>query len=345
MLNPTQAKRLVALCRGKSPWLILSHNHPDPDSLACAWALQFILAEKAQVASKIVYGGIMGREENRLMNNLLKIGAIRLRLSHFLKYKFVALMDTQPGAGNNSLPPEIKPLVVIDHHPPLPASLEVEFRYIENDCGATATIMVELIQALGVEPPPLLSTALYYSLISETQHLGRDVTQRDIDAAIFLFPRAKHRLISQIQHPHRNREFFQQLYIALEKAFTYKSVVAATLGTIHHPGFVAQLADILISLQRSAWCFVSGRYRDTLYLSLRTTRPKARAGRLLRAVIGKLGSAGGHDMMAGGQIPLKNMSPEEIKTLEDKLLRQFFKEVGMPEDYNPTPLVNLSPPA
>ncbi len=345
MIDSAIAEKLVSVCRGKSPWLILSHNHPDPDSLASAWALQHIFYRKGGSPSKIVYGGIVGREENRLMNSLLKIGAVHLQAGHFKKYSQIALVDTQPGAGNNSLPPEIKPKVVIDHHPLLSASREATFHYVAEDCGATATILVELLRILEIDPPPLLATALYYSLISETQHLGRDVTKRDIDASIFLFPRAKHRLISRIQHPYRNREFFQQLYLALEKAFTYKTVVVAPLGEIHHPGFIAQLADILISLRRLTWCFVHGRYRDTLFLSLRTTHTRAKAGKLLRKVIGNLGSAGGHDMMAGGQISLKKMTPEEIEDIEGKILKQLFKELGMPEEFNPSPLVNLSPPA
>jgi len=120
---------------------------------------------------------------------------------------------------------------------------------------------VEYLQAAKLTIPPLLATALYYALISETQHLGRDVTNRDIRASTFLFPLVRHRLISRIEHPAHSREFFQQLYSSLGKTFTYKSFVGARLGEIYYPSFVAELADMLVSLKRATWCCVVGRYR------------------------------------------------------------------------------------
>jgi len=338
----SKVSELLRGARGKSPLLILSHNHPDPDGLASAWALKFLLESKADISAKIAYGGTLGREENRSLNRLLRIGAVQLRSSHFKKFPYLALVDCQPGGGNNPLPPGKTPSIVIDHHPRL-KSTRADFIDIQPDCGATSTILVEYLRQAGLDIPQGLCTALYYALVSETQHLGRDVTQRDIAASIYLFPRAKHRLISRIEHPVHNREFFQQLHSALEKAFTYQKFIGAQLGEIRHPDFVAQLADFLVSLKRATWCFVTARYRDNLYCSLRTTHPRARAGKLLRKVIGIRGSAGGHEMMAGGQVPLKGLSPEEKAALEKSILKKLIKNINLPEDFNPTPLVIPEP--
>lgn len=340
MKKDNKLAQLLKVCRRKSPLLILTHNHPDPDALASAWALQYLLEQKAGVTSKIAYGGILGREENRAFNKLLRIKAVRLRPSHFKKFPYTALVDCQPGGGNNPLPPSKKLLIVIDHHPRMKTT-QADFVDIQPDCGATATITVEYLRMAGIEVPPILATALYYGLVSETQHLGRDVTERDIEASIFLFPQVRHRLISRIEHPVRAREFFQQLHRSLGETFTYKSFVGARLGEIDYPDFVAQLADLLISLKRATWSFVSGHYRDTIYLSLRTTHTRAKAGKLLQKVIGSRGSAGGHDMIAGGQIPLTGISPEKKSTVDETIFKRLFKEIGLPEDIKPTPLVIL----
>lgn len=342
MNEESKVDELLRAVRGKSPLLILTHNNPDPDGLASGWALKLLLETKADVVAKIAYGGTLGREENRSLNRLLRVGAVRLLPSHFKKFPCVALVDCQPGGGNNSLPAGKTPLIVIDHHPRL-KSTQAAYIDIQPDCGATSTILVEYLRAAEVDIPQGLSTALYYALISETQHLGRDVTQRDIAASIFLFPRAKHRLLSRIEHPVHNREFFQQLHSALEKAFTYQKFIGAQLGEIRHPDFVAQLADLLVSLKRSTWCFVTGRYRDSLHCSLRTTHPRARAGRILRKVIGARGSAGGHEMMAGGQVPLKGMSPEEKAAVEKAILKKLIKNINLPEEFKPTPLIIPEP--
>jgi nanoRNase/pAp phosphatase (c-di-AMP/oligoRNAs hydrolase) len=338
MKESNKVTELLTVCRGKAPILILPHNHPDPDSLASGWALQYLLEQKAEIASTIAYGGILGREENRTFKKLLRIDAVRLRSPHFKKFSSIALVDCQPGGGNVSLPPSRKPLIVIDHHPRKRSTRGI-FIDIQPDCGATATILVEYLRAAKVAVPPLLATALYYALISETQHLGRDVTNQDIRASTFLFPLVRHRLISRIEHPVHSREFFQQLHTSLGKTFSYKSFVGARLGTVYYPSFVAQLADLLVSLKRATWCFVTGRYRKTLHLSLRTTHPRARAGRLLRKVISNMGSAGGHEMIAGGQVKLAGLSAEEKNALEDNLFRRLFRELGLPEDLKPTPLV------
>ncbi len=338
MKKNEKLKELLKVCSAKSELLIIPHNHPDPDSLASAWALKYLLGEKAGVDSTVAYGGILGREENRAFKNRLKIKAVGLRSSHFKKFSSVALVDCQPKGGNVNLPEGLEPLIVIDHHPRR-KSTRARFTDIQPDCGATATILVEYLRDAGVVIPPLLATALYYALISETQHLGRDVTDRDILASTYLFPLARHRLISRIEHPAQNREYFQQLYLALGKAFTYKTFIGARLGEVHYPSFVAQLADFLVSMRRATWCFVTGRYRDSLHISLRTTHPRARAGKLLRKVIAKRGNAGGHEMIAGGQVRLAGMSTEEREALEETLFKRLYKELGLPEDLSPTPLV------
>lgn len=345
-MKSKKVTKLLKVCRGKSPILILPHNHPDPDSLAGSWALQYLLEQAGGITSAIAYGGILGREENRTFKKQLHIKASSLRSTHFKKFSSFALVDCQPQGGNVSLPAYRNPLIVIDHHPPMKTT-KADFMDIEPDCGATSTILIEYLQAANIIIPPLLATALYYALISETQHLGRDVTNRDIRASTFLFPLVRHRLISRIEHPVHSREFFQQLHTSLGKTFTYKSFVGARLEEVYYPSFVAQLADFLVSLKRATWCCVSGRYRKTLHLSLRTTHTRARAGKLLRKVIGKLGSAGGHEMIAGGQVKLAGMNAKEKNKIEELLFKRLFRELGLPEDLKPTPLVkdegNLSP--
>jgi len=333
-----RVKNLLSAVGRQGPGLILTHNNPDPDALASAWALKFLLEQAGGIAARIVYGGILGREENRALNRLLRIGAVKARATTFKKTVAVLMVDCQPGAGNNPLPEGIEPVAVIDHHPRIKGT-KAAFVDIRPECGATTTILVEYLREAEIDIPSDLATALYYGLVSETQHLGRDVTRGDIEASIYLFPKVKHRLISRIEHPVHSREFFQQLHGALEKAVTYKKFVGAKLGEIDYPDFVSQFADLLVSLKRATWCFVTGRLGDTLYCSLRTTHPKAQAGKILRQVVGKRGSAGGHEMIAGGQIPLQGLSPEEITALEEAVYKCLYRKLRLPEDFTPAPLV------
>ncbi|MBU6283988.1 phosphoesterase, partial [bacterium] len=58
---------------GGDPVVILPHDNPDPDALASAAALQYLLSEIAEVDSVIALGGIIGRAENRAMVKYLNI--------------------------------------------------------------------------------------------------------------------------------------------------------------------------------------------------------------------------------------------------------------------------------
>jgi nanoRNase/pAp phosphatase (c-di-AMP/oligoRNAs hydrolase) len=72
------------------------------------------------------------------------------------------------------------------------------------------------------------------------------------------------------------------------------------------------MADLLLRLEGTQWVLCMGVHQDNLILAARTRRPKGGAGQLVRAIVGDLGTAGGHGTMAGGQIPLRSRDPEQL---------------------------------
>ncbi|MBT7013192.1 MAG: hypothetical protein HN961_09815, partial [Planctomycetes bacterium] len=59
-------------------------------------------------------------------------------------------------------------------------------------------------------------------------------------------------------------------------------------------------------------------------VSLRTDLPGADAYPALRYILGREGSCGGHGRMAGGQIPVGEMSVGEIESLISRRARELF---------------------
>src|SRR5262249_49717528 len=96
---------------------ILPHDNRDPDSRASAAALKFIAGSLLEKPAEIALGGIVGRAENRAMRTYLNIDLKPVSEVRFDGGTQIALVDTQPGRPNNSLPAGIVPHVVIDHHP------------------------------------------------------------------------------------------------------------------------------------------------------------------------------------------------------------------------------------
>jgi nanoRNase/pAp phosphatase (c-di-AMP/oligoRNAs hydrolase) len=317
-------KRVLKPCRRL---LILAHDNPDPDSIAGAVALKHLVWEQLGIRSTVSYGGIVGRAENRAMLRLLKIKMTPAHRIHLRRYRHIALVDTQPKTGNNSLPPEIEPTVVIDHHP-LRRATKAPLVDVRPGYGAVATILTEYLLESGCKMPTPLSTALFYAISSETQALGREAGEADTRAYLYLFPLANKKHLARIQRPSLPRSYFNVLDRSLLGAATYKNVVVARLGAVDVPELAAEVADLLVRLERITWALCVARYGDNLVLSIRTTNVKAKAGRVIQRLVGRRGRAGGHNMMAGGWLDSTGLSEAQKAKLEQEMVNKFLNLLG-----------------
>ena len=106
-------------------------------------------------------------------------------------------------------------------------------------------------------------------------------------------------------------DYFLTVGRAIQNAFHCGRVIGVHLGRVKNPDLVSQTADFLLSCHGKTWSLCTGRYRDHLHISLRTTNVKSEAGRLLQKLVGGKGSAGGHDMIAGGSVQLGEKVADE----------------------------------
>ncbi len=183
-------------------------------------------------------------------------------------------------------------------------------------------MIVEFLRAAKLEPGAQLATALFYGIQSETMDLGREASKAEIDASLFLYPRSDPASISRIRHARVPRAVYRSIHTGLEQAWSRGGVVCVPAGRLEYPDIVAQLADLFMRVDDVEWVIAAGRYRDGLYLSLRTFDPGAHAGDLVQRVVGDRGSAGGHGEMAGALIDVARLSSEEY----DGLLRSLFDD-------------------
>ncbi len=316
--------------KGKSlsPLLILTHDHPDPDSLASAFALKYLLESQYQVHSRIVYRGLIGRRENKAMVKILQIPISELKFSDFDRFPHVALVDTQPSFENNPCPRDLKVSLVIDHHSSTlkQSSFEV---IIDPKCGATSIILAQAFLKLGKEIPKTIATALACGIISETQNFGRESGKLEIKTYLAILPQSDLNILSCIQNPRLPKDFFKMLNKAIYNAFVFKGLIGVHLGFIKSPDFVSQMADFLLSYERAEWAICTGRYREKLFVSLRTNQPMAQADELLKNILRD--QAGGHGTMAGGVIELgEETSEKEWKKMERTIVLKLIEQLNLP---------------
>lgn len=245
-------------------------------------------------------------------------------------------MDTQPGAGNNSFPAGRAPALVLDHHPLRPETDEAAFADVRSDTGATSTILLGYLQAAGLEPPTPLATALFYGIQADTLGLSRGAGAADVAAYFYLQPRIDVQGLVEIERAQVPPAYFRSLNATLRAARVYDGTVIAYIGRMEYPDLAAEMADLLLRLNGSQWVICMGAFRRMLILSVRTRRRRMRAEQLVQAVVGGEGSAGGHGIMAGGQIPLVSRPPDEVAA---EVQRRVLRLLEVPEGVEGAPLV------
>ena len=314
------------------PLVILPHDNPDPDSMASAVCLKFLVNRLLEKEAYIALGGIVGRAENRAMRTYLNIELVPVSEVRFTGDVQVALVDTQPGRSNNSLPEGVVPTVVIDHHPAYATYPGVPFLDLRDDYGATSTILTEYLRESKLDVEPKIATALFYGIAAETQDLGREATAADIEASHFLYPYANKRRLAKIENARVPREYFRVFREAIDHAALYDhKIVVSLLGDVQYPDMVAEVADFLLRLDGAEWSAAIGAYNGCLYCSIRTTDRDANAGDLLQRVLGAK-SAGGHDQIAGGRIPLGPDPAERVKSACD-VRHRFLSALGVDPEH------------
>lgn len=337
-VSQAKLEELLATLGQSRSLLILTHDNPDPDAISAASCLHYIVTKRLGIRTRIGYGGIIGRAENRAMLSLLRIHATKVTEAVIRRYRSVALVDTQPMTGNNSLPHDVGTLVVIDHHP-LRKSTKAAFLDVRPNYGASASILTEYLFASGLDIPTNLATALFYGIASETQDLGREASEADKRAYLALFSKTNWKVLSRIRRPPLDKMHFAYMARAIANAQTYKHAIATNLGKVEYADIVAEVAEMLLGLKRISWSLCTGRYKDTILVSLRTSRTKGRAGTIARRVVGPNNTAGGHDMIAGGQVDCSGKSDEERDQMERKIIENFFKLMGKQDVGEPTRLL------
>ena len=331
---------LVASTGATDRWLVLTHDNPDPDSLASALLLADLLRRHFKRRVTTAYGGIIGRAENREMFQRLGHRVSHVRHLNFKRYKHFALVDAQPGTGNSQLPEGVVADAVFDHHPMRKATHTVPFADIRPGYGATATILAEYILASGIEIPRSTATGLVYAIRSETQDFGRESAGPDKAIYDIFLPKVNKRLLSRIQHAPLPPSYFSTLRQALENLEGVSSIVLSHLGPVEQPDIVPEIADLLLRMEGKTWSLVTGLYQDRIYLSMRTTNTRANAGRLMRRLVGRKGKGGGHGMTAGGYVDLTLFKNGNAEHQQRILGRRFAKALKK----NPDRLQQLHAP-
>lgn len=319
---------------GPGPVLIVTHDSPDPDALAAGMALAFLFKKAWDIDSRLMYCGLVARAENQAMLRLLATEWEYVdNFGDLSVYTGIVLVDSQPGAGNNSLPEGVLPAVVIDHHHPLRDQLDqVPYIEVRPEVGASTTLVYQYLAAAGIIPSTRLATAMFYGLQTDTRGLARGASPLDEVVYVRLLSWLDRSLLIDVEQAGLTREYFRAIHDGLAAARLHGRLLIAYLGDMLRPDMPAEMADILIRLDDAHTALCLGVHENVLYLSLRTDPMTLDAGLLVQDIIVPEGKAGGHGTMAGGQVDLAGRDRQEMV---GEVVRRCLQVIGEPAESVP----------
>jgi nanoRNase/pAp phosphatase (c-di-AMP/oligoRNAs hydrolase) len=282
---------------------ILLQPDPDPDGIASAYALRSLIGRKRTTAPLISFGEVQ-RPENQALCDAIGIEVRVITPDEINEFDGLVLVDVQPNVFGDSPPERLKHVdLVVDHHPERPG-YDATIRDIRVSYGATASIFTEYLRATNTEINAKLATALLYGIKSDTQYLGRQTSDRDMQSFAYLHAWHSPALLRRIERPALPITGLQALGRALARAEVRDGIHILVLGRVRED-VIPQVADMALQAEGAEWAVAVGTVGRDLVFSVRNVGYVRAAGEVVRAVVEGLGVGGGHRSMAKGIIPLK----------------------------------------
>jgi nanoRNase/pAp phosphatase (c-di-AMP/oligoRNAs hydrolase) len=311
--------------------IFVSHVHPDPDGLASMMGLAYLVETCVEKPTRITQDGIIGRAENRAMVELLNIHLEPLEEIEWQEGDVRVMVDSQPNTGRHTLTRGGPLYAVLDHHDTRGDLEGVPFVDVRSSLGATSSLVTSYLMEQELEVPRRLATALLYGIETELTGWPREASALDDSALLSLYPLANKDLLARIRNARLPQSYFECLLQALQSSFIYDRLIISWVSELPQPELAAEVVDFLIRFEEVDWAVCAGVYQDQLILSVRAAVDDARAGVMLRQVVGNLGRAGGHDRRAGGTVQLPSRAPSAVEQIQGELRRRLLKALDIDE--------------
>ena len=313
---PEKLRRFYDQFSGNDHVLIVINA--DPDAIASAMAVSRLLWRKVLNVT-ISHINTINRPDNLSMIRLLGVTLVPIMEIEADKFSRVVIVDSQPD--HNEYMTELKPDVIIDHHPD--SGAKAPFLDIRPHYGATATILTEYLRATKIKPSTKLATGLYHGIKTDTNDFKGQTQIEDVRAFQYLFRHANIHLARKIEKADLRFDLLKYFKIALQNMRRRKGKVYIHLGNVVNPDICVLIADFFMRINTVTWSIVSGVCDKKLTIIFRNDGIRKNAGKVAMEGFGKLGNAGGHKNMARAEIALNELK-EHIDARDDKRLLSWI---------------------
>ncbi|MBP7552971.1 MAG: DHH family phosphoesterase [Spirochaetes bacterium] len=299
---------------------IQTHNFPDHDAVASAFALQYLL-RKYNIKTSIVYEGDIQRDSLRLM-----IEGLHIDIKHTSAYELKEsdkIIIVDGCKGNKNVTDLIgEEVAVIDHHE-VKVTEDVAYVDIRPQYGACSTVIFSYYILLKQDMPKDVATALLIGLNMDTALLTRGVSEEDIGAYSYLYSYANAKMVNSIL-----RNYIQQKDLRFYKEAIDNLKIFDKVGFCYFPegcnqNLLGIIGDFFLSLREIDFMVLAANNENSINLSVRSERDDWNATRVIQKVLVGIGFGGGHNDMAGGII--KNQENFDFEAI----IKRFLDALGV----------------
>lgn len=311
--------QLVELLKGHKTY-IQTHNFPDPDAVASAFALQNFLKQHG-ILTDICYDGRIEKLSTRKMITVFGIEAkSREEIENIMREEdYIIMVDSQKYNANitDFIGDEV---ACIDHHPTM---IECEYAYKDvRQVGACASIIAEYFRQTDTPMDSVVAAALAYGIKMDTADFIRGATDLDVDMFAYVHRMAD---VQKLVTMYTNVMEFSDLKAygaAIDSIQVYQNVGFAAIPFDCPDALIAIISDFILSLDVVDISIIYAVRRDGIKFSMRSALLEVDAGNVIDKALQGYGNGGGHPSMAGGFIPKENA--ERLAVNRDYKIQKLF---------------------
>ncbi|MAJ40086.1 MULTISPECIES: DHH family phosphoesterase [unclassified Pseudoalteromonas] len=320
-------EEILAFIKRLSPLqrvIIQAHDFPDHDAISSAYALSVLLSHY-EISTLIVYNGEIDRISLSNLIQWLEIPIYHCSQVRLNPSDKIINVDGCIGEKNVTDVPGDE-IAVIDHHTVKP-SKSFWFEDIRSDYGATATIIWEYYQLLGIKMSIQVASALLVGLNVDTANMTRGFCKADIKAFVYLNARSDLAFVNRVLRNTLMQGELRNFELAFRNLSVNDGVASVILPEPCPKNMLGMLGDFLLSVNEFDVVIVAVKQNNGLQLSFRSECQNVDVGRLARETLNNTnrGFGGGHRHMAGGIV-----LPEYISMFTEKNnhFKPFIKKIS-----------------
>jgi len=285
---------------GKEPFVFIqTHNFPDHDAVASAFALQCLFAHFG-ITGRIVYDGDIQRDSLLQMTEELGIDIRHWSAHEMTPSHRIVIVDGCKWNKNVTDLPGYE-IAVIDHHL-VEHPEDVPYADIRSGYGACSSILYSYFVEHNVEIPRNAATAMMIGINMDTALLTRGVSKDDIEAYANLYGISDIRLQNSIL-----RNFIQTKDLSFYRHVIDNVKIGGGIAWCYfmdgcNQNLLAILGDFLLALEEVEFVVLCAKNGDNVNFSIRNEKKEWNAALVIQEALKGMGFGGGHQDMAGGMV-------------------------------------------